>query len=418
MARQINQLNARTVDSIKEPGRHSDGGGLYLVVAPAAASVDGKPQVSRRWAFLYRSSGKLREMGLGPAGSGGVKLAEARAAAEACRMQIRQGIDPIDARKAEKAKGGTSFREVAEALHAARQDGWRSAKTRKQWLASLTTHCKPIWNMDVADIEIADVVKTLKPIWTTKAETAGKVRSRIEAVLDAAKHKGIIAEDRRNPAQWRGVLAFELAQRPTLQRGHFKSMPFGEVGAFIAKLRTRPATAARCLELLILCASRSAEALGARWEEFDLDAKVWTIPAPRMKEGREHRVPLSNRAVEVVREMEKLRAIGNDYVFPGTKPHKPLSSMALEMLLRRMKIDATVHGFRSSFRDFAGECTSHPREVAEVALSHIVGNDVERAYRRGDALEKRRALMQAWADYVEGATAQVIPLDAKRQTGT
>jgi integrase len=342
-------------------------------------------------------------MGLGPAGKGGVPLAEARGAAEACREQIRKGLDPIEARKAEKSKGGTSFREVAEALHAARQDGWRSEKTRKHWLRSLERHCGPIWNMDVADIEVADVVKVLRPIWTSKAETAGKVRSRIQEVLDAAKHKGMIADDRRNPAQWRGVLVHELPQRQSLQRGHFRSMPYGEIAAFVAAVRTRPATAARCLEFLILNASRSAEALGGRWSEIDLVARLWTIPGERMKEGKAHVVPLSSRALEILAEMQTLRTAANPFVFPGTKAGKGLSPMALEMLMRRMKVEnATPHGFRATFRTWAGDCTSHPREVAELALAHAVGNEVERSYNRGTALERRRALMQQWADFLDG----------------
>ena len=416
MARQINRLNARTVDSIKVVGRHSDGGGLYLVVAEAARAAD-SVAVTRRWAFLYRSGGKLREMGLGPAGTGGVKLAAARDAAEACRALIRQGVDPIDARKAERSRGGKTFREVAEALHAAQKDGWRSEKTRTQWLASLERHCTPIWTMNVADIEIADVVKVLKPIWTTKSETAGKVRSRIQAVLDAAKHKGMIPEDRSNPAQWRGVLSFELSQRPTLQRGHFKSMPFSEVAAFVAALRARPATAARCLEFLILNASRSAEALGARWSEIDLSTKLWTIPGHRMKEAKPHVVPLSTRAINILTEMEMLRADSSPFVFPGTKAGRPLSSMALEMLMRRMKSEFTVHGFRATFRTWAGDCTTHPREVAELALAHAVGNEVERSYNRGTALERRRVLMNQWSAFVGGDTADLIALEPRYASG-
>ena len=261
-----------------------------------------------------------------------------------------------------------------------------------------------------------DVLGILQPIWTKKAETASRIRGRIEAVIDAARARGLISQDRANPARWRGHLSHLLPKRQRLQRGHHAALPYTDMPAFVEKLRTRPAVSASCLELAILTAARSAEALGMRWPEVDLKAKVWTVPAARMKASKEHRVPLSDRCIEILEAMAKLKGTDDGYVFPGRDRGKPLSVMSLEMLLRRMKVPVTVHGFRSSFRDWCGECTAFPREIAEAALAHAVGNAVELAYRRGDALEKRRALMQAWADYCGAVqAANVVPM---RKTGT
>jgi integrase len=236
----------------------------------------------------------------------------------------------------------------------------------------------------------------LKPIWMTKPETASRVRGRIEKVLDAAKAKGFRSGE--NPARWRGHLDHLLPRPSKLSRGHHAAMPYEEVANFIAKLRTREATAALALELCILTAARSGEILGMRWSEIDFDSKVWTVPANRMKAGREHRVPLSGAAMLILRSLERMK-IG-DFVFPGQRGGKPLSNMAMEMMLRRMKVDdATVHGFRSSFRDWAGNVSNFPRELIETALAHVIGNKAEQAYRRRDALEKRRLLMDDWAAY-------------------
>jgi integrase len=236
----------------------------------------------------------------------------------------------------------------------------------------------------------------LKPIWTAKAETASRVRGRVEKVLDAAKAKGF--RDGENPARWRGHLDHLLPRPSKLARGHHAAMPYEDVAPFIAKLRKREASAALALELCILTAARSGEILGMHWSEIDLDKKIWTVPANRMKAGREHRVPLSPRAVDIFRQLEKLRT--GEFVFPGQARGKPLSNMAMEMILRRMKIEnATVHGFRSSFRDWAGNVSNFPRELVETALAHVIGDKAEQAYRRSDALEKRRKLMDAWAAY-------------------
>jgi integrase len=254
------------------------------------------------------------------------------------------------------------------------------------------------------------VLSVLRPIWQTKPETASRLRGRIEAVLDAARVRGHIPPNAANPARWRGHLDKLLPRARKLSRGHHPAMPFADVPGFVARLREREATAALALEFIILTASRSGEALGARWSEIDKHAKVWTVPAERMKRGVEHRVPLSPRAFEILEVMAT--ATHGDLVFPAHKADRPLSNMACSMLLRRMCVEGvTVHGFRSSFRDWAGELTNFPRELAEAALSHVVGDEVERAYRRGDALARRRRAMDSWAAYCgKVPDAKVIPL--------
>jgi integrase len=274
---------------------------------------------------------------------------------------------------------------------------WRNAKHRSQWTMTLTVYCGPLRSKPVAEVGIEDVLTVLQPLWTAKPETASRLRGRIERVLDFARARG--QRSGENPARWRGHLDALLPKRAKLTRGHHKAMPFDDVPAFMSSLRERDGVAPLALEFAILTAARSGEVLGARWDEINLDAGLWTVPAARMKGSRAHRVPLSERAVEILRQMEQARI--SEFVFPGLKHNRPLSGMALEMVLRRMKVDVTVHGFRSAFRDWAGERTTFPREIAEAALAHLVGDAVERAYRRGDALEKRRRLMDAWARFCE-----------------
>ena len=286
---------------------------------------------------------------------------------------------------------------------------------------TLETYAAPLRSKPVNQITTEDVLEVLQPIWTSKAETASRVRGRIEKILDAAKAKGL--REGENPARWRGHLDHLLPKRQLLQRGHHAAMPWQEVPEFVAQLRNSPSMAALALEFVILTAARSGEVLrsfrdgevvGASWGEIDRQAKVWTIPAKRMKAGREHRVPLSDRALAILGEAEKARR--GKFIFPGQRGDQPLSDMALTMLLRRMNVtDATVHGFRSSFRDWAGEATNFPREIAEAALAHTVGDKVERAYRRGDALERRRELMEAWASFCAGAQmSKVLPFTHAR----
>ena len=377
-------LTARKVVTAK-PGKYSDGGNLYLIVSPNG---------SRKWVLRFTWRGMPKEMGLGSAAT--VSLADARDKAATARRKIAQGLNPIDERK--RTSGVPTFGEMADEVREALSAGFRNEKHKAQWKSTLATYAAPLSNKPVDTVTTDDVLAILKPIWTTKAETASRLRGRIEKVLDAAKAKGF--REGENPARWRGHLDHLLPRPSKLARGHHAAMPYEEVAALIAKLREREATSALALELCILTAARSGEILGMRWPEIDLDKKTWTVPAARMKAGREHRVPLSPRAVAILRKLEKLKA--GQFVFPGHAPNKPLSNMAMEMMLRRMKIeDATVHGFRSSFRDWAGNVSNFPREVVETALAHVIGDKAEQAYRRSDALEKRRKLMEAWAAYCE-----------------
>lgn len=387
MALALNKLSARGVTAITKPGRHGDGGGLYLVVDKSGA---------KRWVFLYRREGTLREMGLG--GLKSVSLARARELAAEARVNLQAGIDPITAKNNAPVAVPT-FGEEADDFIDAMGPQFRNAKHLDQWKMTLKVYAAPLRSKRVDQISTADVLEVLKPIWLTKPETAARLRGRIERVLDAAKAKG--HRSGQNPALWRGHLDNLLPKRRKLSRGHHAAMPYERVPAFVADLRERDAMAARALEFTILTAARTGETFGATWREIDLEAAIWTIPRERMKAGREHRVPLTARAVQILTELSELSTGPDAYVFPGQKKGRPLSVMAMDMILRRMDIEFTVHGFRSSFRDWAGEETSFPREVAEAALAHVVGDETERAYRRGDALEKRRKLMIAWANYCE-----------------
>jgi integrase len=391
MTRRLNRLSARTVATVKKPGRHADGGGLYLVVDKSGA---------KRWVFLFRFGGPHKEMGLG--GLTRVNLAEARRLAEWCRTTLAKGLNPIEARKA--AGRVPTFGECADEFVASMAAKWRNAEHARQWAMTLTRYTETIRSMPVNMIETAEVLRVLKPIWEKIPETASRLRGRIERVLDAARAKGLRSGE--NPARWRGHLDTLLPPRQKLTRGHHAAMPYAELPAFMARLRAREGVAALALEFAILTAARSREVLDAQWKEIDSEAKVWTVPATRIKAGREHRVPLSPRALTILDSMRAVRV--SEYVFPGYRPGRPLGDMALHMVLARMEVPFTVHGFRSSFRDWCGEATNFPREVAEAALAHIVGDETERAYRRGDALEKRRKLMDAWAAYCEPNASNVI----------
>lgn len=405
MGREVKKLSARAVTTLTKPGRHSDGDGLYLVVDPSGA---------RRWLFMFRWQGKLKEMGLG--GTSSVTLAEARDKANAARRQLQAGTSPLEAKRAAEAaaQAGQTFGAFADELVEDIKGGFRNEKHKWQWSHTLKIYAASLRPIPIDAVSTEHVLDVLKPLWSTKQETASRLRGRIERVLDAARAKGIRTGD--NPARWRGHLDHLLPRRQKLQRGHHPAMPYTDVPGFISELRQRDGTAAQALEMTIICASRSGEVLGATWDEFDRKAKVWTIPGKRMKAGIEHRVPLTDRALDILDAAEKLKT--SDYVFPGARKGKPLSNMAMAVLLKkRMKhAGLTVHGFRSSFRDWAGEHTSFPREVAEAALAHIVGDEVERAYRRGDALEKRRKLMAAWAQYIstpKSKTDNITPIRAK-----
>jgi integrase len=401
MTRQLNRLTARMVATLKKPGRHADGGNLYVKVTRLRSAA-----LSKSFVFMYMFGEKQREAGLGSCDA--ITLADARAKAAEYRLLLSKGVDPLAARKAatEAQAGRRAFGECAAELIKSKSSEWRSAIHAAQWRTTIDDYCEPILDKPVDLIDTVAVLSVLQPIWGRIPETASRLRGRIEAVLDFAKaHKLRSGE---NPASWRGNLALILPKRQKLSRGHHKAMPYAEVPAFIGKLREVESIPRLALEFAILTAARSGEALGARWDEIDFGAKVWVIPASRIKVGREHRIPLSARAMAILERMAEIRT--SDLVFSGQRRGRPLSKSALAA---QVPGAATVHGFRSSFRDWCGEETSFPREIAEQALAHATGGAVEQAYRRGDALEKRRALMQAWARFCEpGAAGKVVPIRA------
>jgi integrase len=391
------KLSATRVERERTPGRYADGGGLYLQVGPTGG---------KSWLFRYMLAGKAREMGLGPVDS--LELAKARKAAERCREQLNAGVDPIEAREADRAAGKAAaalelakvrtFKDCAESYIKAHRDGWKNAKHADQWTNTLTEYAYPVLGaLPVSKVDTGLVLQVLEPIWKTKAETASRVRGRIESVLDWARVRKY--REGENPARWRGHLDKLLAKRSKVAKvQHHPALPYAEAGQFVKALRGLEGISARALEFIILTAARTSEAIGAKWDEFDLKAGTWTIPADRMKARRPHTVPLSPAALAILEAM-KAHKVG-EFVFPGAKAGKSISNMACLKVLERMKRgDLTVHGFRSTFRDWAAECTNFPREVAEAALAHTIGDKVEAAYRRGDLIAKRRALMEAWAKH-------------------
>jgi integrase len=337
-----------------------------------------------------------------------LSLAQARDLAAIYRLKVRAGIDPLSDREqqaeasrfaqAQVAAERVTFRAVAQSYLASRESTWRNAKHRQQWHNTLSTYVFPtLGELPVAEIGTADVLAVLEPIWKSKAETASRVRGRIEAIIDAARARGHFSGE--NPARWRGHLDKILPARQRLSRGHHAAMPYDAVPTFLEQLRARKAVAAMALEFTILAAARTSEVLGATWEEIDFEKRMWAVPAVRMKAGREHRVPLSSRAIELLTETKKLES---PFLFPGQRGGK-LSGMAMAMLLRRVGQGVTVHGFRSSFRDWAAEKTAFPHEVCEAALAHTIANKAEAAYRRGDVFDKRRMLMDEWAQFCSSA---------------
>ncbi|MEQ7874233.1 integrase arm-type DNA-binding domain-containing protein [Sphingomonas sp. ASV193] len=385
MPRTINRLTTKSVAGRKSPGLYADGGGLYLNVKAAG---------SRSWLFIYQWKGKRREKGLGSAKD--VTLQEARDRRDCARKLLADGLDPLAPAVRENGK---SFGDVAAALMADLELGWKNPKHRAQWRSTLETYCSSMWSRPVHELDTSDVLSVLRPIWSDKPETASRVRARMERVFDAAKVKGFRKGE--NPARWRGHLQLVL---PGRTRGagirHHPAMPHTQIGDFVIGLKSRVSTAARALEFLIHTAARTSEVIQMSWREIDREARVWTVPAERMKAGTEHQVPLTRSAIAVLDAMALHGSRAESPVFPG-RTGKCLSNMSMEMLLRRMGCeDATVHGFRSTFRDWAGDETQHPRELIEHALAHQVGNAAERAYRRGSALAKRRQLMEDWSDFI------------------
>jgi integrase len=381
-------------------GLFGDGGGLFLQVSERG---------TKSWIFRVKKNGRLRVMGLGPVHT--VSLAEAREAARLCRKARLGGIDPIDARRAGRieerieAARTMSFAECAAAYIAAHRAGWRNTKHAVQWRSTLAAYVYPIFGgLPVQAIDTGLVVKAIEPIWTTKPETASRVRGRIESVLDWAAARGL--RQGENPARWRGHLENLLPKKSKVRRvEHHAALPYAEISVLMGELRGQEGIAARALAFAILTAARTGEVIGATWAEIDVAARLWTIPAERMKASKEHRVPLSGAAIAILGHMDK----GRDKVFP-------ISNMAMAMLLRRMgRGDLTVHGFRSSFSDWCAERTAFPSEVREMALAHTVADRVEAAYRRGDLFEKRRALAEAWAKFCDTPAAgagEVVPIRA------
>jgi integrase len=413
MTRAIGRLTALKVEKAKQPGMYADGGGLYLRVTREG---------TKSWVFRFMLNGRPRWMGIGPLALYG--LQEARGKALDARRLRHEGVDPIDARRAlraqerlEAAKAMT-FEQCAESYIKAHRAGWRNAKHAAQWEATLATYAEPIIGvLPVQAVDTGLVMKVLEqevryapdkptaPLWTARPETASRLRGRMESILDWAKVRGY--REGENPARWRGHLDKLLPPRAKVRKvEHHAALPYDELPDFMAALRTHEGVAARALEFAILTAARTGEVIGARWSEIDIGEKLWTIPQERMKAGKEHRVPLSARAVVIIEEMKPLADIGAGldegcaFVFPGGRRGQPLSNMAFLMLLRRMKRDdLTAHGFRSSFRDWAAERTNFPSEVAEMALAHSVSSKVEQAYRGGDLFERRRRMMIAWTTF-------------------
>jgi integrase len=405
-----NRLTARTVETIKRPGMHGDGGGLYLHVSTSRA---------KSWIFRWKRDGKSHDMGLGSFSD--VSLAEARDLAMDARRAVRQGGNPIETKRARRlgskleAAQAMTFEACAAAYIAAHKAGWRNPKHAAQWPSTLRAYVYPIFGgLPAAAIDIGLVMKAIEPIWNEKPETASRVRGRIESILDWATARGY--RQGENPARWRGHLENLLPKKTKVRRvEHHAALAYVEIAGFMTELRSQEGVAARALEFAILTAARTGEVLGATWAEIDLERRLWTIPAERMKAGREHRVPLSDAALSILGSMQAVRE--SDHVFPGGRAKRPLSTMAFLMLLHRMgRGDLTAHGFRSTFSDWCAERTAFPSEVREMALAHAVGDKVEAAYRRGDLLRKRLQLAEAWAKFCAAPvpTGRVVSFAARR----
>lgn len=411
MGKKAKELSALEVGRIKAPGVHFVGGvaGLALQVSPSGA---------RSWILRAMVGTKRRDMGLG--GFPDVPLVTAKERARSARDQIAKGIDPVAEKRAKKsaliaAEGkSVTFKQAADLFIKAKEHEWSNTKHAAQWRATVDTYAVPvIGKVLVRDVELPHILEILEPIWTTKTETASRLRGRLENILDWAKGRGYRVGD--NPAKWRGHLEHQLAKPSKVAKvKHHTALPYTELGNFMAELRKQQGMGARALELAILTATRSNEVRGARWSEIDWKAAVWTIPAERMKMKREHRIPLSADAVALLKALPQA---DHDLVFPGSKEGSTISDMTMPLVIRRMGVNAVPHGFRSTFRDWAAECTNYPREVAEMALAHSIGDKVEAAYRRGDLFDKRRRMMADWATFCGTASisADVVPIKGKRK---
>jgi integrase len=400
------KLSPLKIGRITKAGMYADGGGLYLQVAGADA---------RSWVYRYTLNGRQRYLGLGPASA--IPLARARELAAAARQSRAEGLDPIDKKHEQRAASrrddarAVTFKDCGERYIATHEPAWRNPKHRQQWRNTLDTYAYPVFgSVSVADVDVGMVMKVIEPLWAAKRETAGRLRGRIEAVLDWAKARGF--RDGENPARWRGHLSNLLPARSKAQAvKHHAALPYEQLPAFMADLRSRTSISAKALEITILCALRTSEVIGGTWNEIDLVAGVWTLPGGRMKAGQAHRVPLAPRVLEILCELSSRRE--GEWVFPGNRAGKPLSNMALLKMLAVMGHDEiTTHGFRATFKTWASERSSFANEIVESALAHAVGSKVEQAYQRSDRIEKRRRLMFAWADYAgkPPATSTVVPL--------
>jgi integrase len=411
LAQTLNKLTDREVKAITKVGRHSDGGNLFLTVSKSG---------SKAWALIYRFNGRSREAGLGPLDKVSLKLAREKVAA--ARALLGEGRNPLEVWTAEKrAKEVPVFSAAATQYYEAHKSEWRSDKHGKEWLRSIKVYCGPIANLPVNVITSDDVLAVLKPLWAKKTETASRLRGRIERVLGWSKASGFIDRNTINAALWKGELEHRVARKPP-QR-HFRALPYEQAPAFLSELRGRRRSPdgawnvpVYAMEFLILTACRTNEVLGAVWSEIDFDAKggpTWTVPAERTKRNRQHVVPLSAGALRILDAMREIRT--GVTIFPGRHSNWPLSPMSLIDLLRRSKAECSAHGWRSTFRDWAGNETSTPRDVAEMALAHAVGDQTEAAYRRSDALAKRRVLMDAWDAYLSPVAAEVVRIGTKKR---
>jgi integrase len=398
--RTVGRLTSRQVANAK-PGYLADGGNLYL---ECTLGADGS--VRRSWVFRYEIDGRRHELGLGPLHTRGLK--EARGKARDLRLQLLDGIDPLAAKRKERERGRLeaakqmTFGACAEAYLETHDAAWKNEKHRQQWRMTLTKYCKPISDLPIEEIDTDLVLRVLTPLWKTRTETGKRLRGRIERVLSWAKGRGLRAGE--NPARWDGHLDEMLAAPSKVRKvKHHAALPYAELPDFMAELRDRDSTSARALEFTILTAARTGETIGATWAEIDFDAKVWTVLASRMKAGKKHRVPLTDRTLAILKALPH----HGDRIFP-------LSNMGMLQLLRGMRPGATTHGFRSAFRDWAADSTNYPNHVVEMALAHAVGDKVEKAYRRGDLFEKRRRLMAEWDRYC----ARPLPIGATVTTLT
>jgi integrase len=403
----MGKLTSKAIQKLAKEGKKGstgDGQGLYLQIT-LGGSVS--------WIYRFKLQGKQRYMGLGAYPD--ASLSEARELAADNRKLVRQGIDPLEARKEEEneaQEATVTFTSCAARYIKAHRRSWRNAKHARQWVSTLKTYARPkIGEKTIEEISTQDVLEILKPIWTIKNETAKRVQGRVENILDYAAAHGY--RDPVNPARWRGHLDKLLAKPSRVQKvKHYPAMPYDQVDDFFKAVQEYSSMSSKALQFLILTATRTSEVLSAAWKEVDLDNATWTIPADRMKANREHRVPLSRQAVALLTALPRIK--GNSHVFPGMKSGRPLSNMALLQFMRGLgyglsgaKGNFVPHGFRSSFRDWTGEVTSYPRDVAEMALAHTIQNKVEAAYRRGDLFEKRRAMMQEWADFVLSGSEKI-----------